>query len=258
MPELPDLTVFAENLTKRLKGKTVKSVELYPTRNCRGTIEELEEALRGNSVEEVNRVGKETEFVFSKGTKIHVHLMLSGRFEIVKNAQSIKSKILVIEFEDGDILVVHDYQGMATVKLNPEENFVPDALDVTEDYVKERMFKKFKNDVKTFLTDPKVIRGIGNAYADEILWHARISPKSLVGKIPEEVIDVLVNSIKVVLLDAVTEIKKADPEIIAGEIRDFLKVHNHSKKLSPTGHKIIKELINKRPTYYTEEQILYV
>ncbi len=257
MPELPDLTVFAENLTKKLVGKTVKAVELSPTRNCRGTLEEFREALCGYSITKINRAGKEIEFVFSNEAKVHIHLMLTGRFEIVKNAQNIKSKILSVQFEDGDILVVHDYQGMATVKLNPEENFVQDALDITEDYVKERMFKKSQNNVKTFLTDPKIVRGIGNAYADEILWHARISPKSTVGKIPDEALAVLLNSISVVLLDAVEEIKKADPEIIAGEIRDFLKVHNHSKKFSPTGYKIIKELINKRPTYYTEEQILY-
>ncbi len=257
MPELPDLTVFVENLTKRLKGKKVKSVELYPTKNCKGNGAELREALCGYSISEVNRVGKETEFLFSNGAKIHVHLMLSGKFAIVKNAQNIKSKILILEFEDGESLVVFDIQGYASLKLNPEENLVPDALDITSGYFKERMIKKSKSDIKSFLVDPKVVRGIGNAYADEILWHAKVSPKSLVGKIPGQVADVLLNSIRVVLLDAIEQIKKADPEIIAGEIRDFLKVHNHARKFSPTGHEIIREQVNKRTTYYTDEQILY-
>ncbi|MDP3580529.1 MAG: DNA-formamidopyrimidine glycosylase family protein [Ignavibacteria bacterium] len=258
MPELPDLTVFANNLTKKLKGRKIKSVEFFSTQRLNVTTEEFQKTVCDKAIEEVNRVGKETEFVFSNGTKLHVHLMLTGMFTIGKSAQNVSSKILTLTFFDGDLLVISDPKGLVTLKLNPVPSMVPDALDAAKDYLKERMVKKPKVLVKTFLIDQGVIRGIGNAYADEILWRAKISPKSIVGKLPDAVIDDLVNSIRIVLLDAIEEIKKKKPEIISGEIRDFLIVHNPFRRTSPEGHVIIKEQIASKTTYYTDEQILYI
>lgn len=257
MPELPDLTVFSENLTKRLKGKCVKQLEFYAGERIKISAAELEKAICGSIIENVKRAGKETELVFSNGTKLRVHLMLTGRFAIVKNYGALDWKVITLLFEDGTALVVSDPKGFATIKLNPEENLVPDALDITKSYLKEKLLKKKNSGIKVFLTDQKVVLGIGNAYVDEILWHSRISPKSLAGKIPDSAIDDLIAAIKKVLLDAIEQIKKADPEIIAGELRNFLVVHNSSLKFSPTGHKIIREQIASKTTYYTDEQVLY-
>jgi formamidopyrimidine-DNA glycosylase len=105
--------------------------------------------------------------------------------------------------------------------------------------------------------DQKVIRGIGNAYADEILWHALISPLSVCNKIPEDKIKTLAKSIKTVLHDAIKKILKSHPDIIKGEVRDFLVIHNSSKKKSPTGAEIKQTTIGGRKTYYTDEQELY-
>lgn len=257
MPELPDLTVFASNLTRKLKGRKIKSVEFSSTQRLNVKSEEFQKSVCDNAIEEVNRVGKETEFVFSNGVKLHVHLMLTGMFTIGKSAQNVSSKILTLTFYDGDSLVISDPKGLVTLKLNPVASPVPDALVATKDYLKGKISAKPKTLVKVFLLDQGIIRGIGNAYADEILWLAKISPKSKVGKIPDAVLDELVNSCSVVLLDAIEQIKKINPEIIAGEIRNFLKVHNSARTHSPTGHKIIKEQIASKTTYYTDEQILY-
>ena len=105
--------------------------------------------------------------------------------------------------------------------------------------------------------DQHVIRGIGNAYADEILWDAGISPFSAGNKIPPEKIKTLVKSIKKVLKDAEKKIKKTHPNLISGEIRDFLVLHHSKLKKSPTGAIIETGEINKRKTYYTNEQVLY-
>lgn len=112
--------------------------------------------------------------------------------------------------------------------------------------------------MKAFLIDQSILRGIGNAYVDEILWHARIAPKSVVGKIPDHVIEDLLISIKSVLTEAIDEIKKRKPETISEEVRDFLRVHNPDRSESPTGHRIMTEQVASRITYFTEEQVLYV
>ena len=257
MPELPDLTVFAKNLTLKLKGKRVKSIDCYGTKRINVTPEKLQQSISNNTVKEINRSGKEIEFVFSNETKLSIHLMLSGGFSIVKDIQQAKYKILSIVFSEGESLAVSDPKGLVNLNLNPVPAKVPDALNVNADYIKERIFKKPKANVKAFLIDQGIIRGIGNAYADEILWRAKISPKSIVGKLPVEVINDLLKATKAVLLDAIEQIEKIKPGIISGEVRDFLAVHNSRRKQSPTGYQIIKEQIASKTTYYTDEQILY-
>jgi formamidopyrimidine-DNA glycosylase len=107
------------------------------------------------------------------------------------------------------------------------------------------------------LMDQKVLRGIGNAYADEILWHAKISPFSMSNKIPADKVEVLIKSIKSVLEDAEKEILKANPDIITGEVRDFLIVHQPRKKTTPQGKTIHQKEVSSRKTYYTDEQQLF-
>lgn len=111
---------------------------------------------------------------------------------------------------------------------------------------------------KAFLIDQSIVRGIGNAYADEILWQAKISPKSAVGKIPDYVIEELLASIKSVLTEAVEEIKKISPKIISGEVPGFLRIHHPDRSESPTGHRIIKQQVASKTTYFTAEQVLYI
>ncbi len=108
--------------------------------------------------------------------------------------------------------------------------------------------------IKILLLDQKVIRGIGNAYADEILWEAKISPFSVSANIPPAKVSKLVKAVRKVLKNAEKKIAKAEPDIIGGEIRDFLVIHNAHKKKSPTGAAIRVSASGGRKTYYTGEQ----
>ena len=111
--------------------------------------------------------------------------------------------------------------------------------------------------VTTFLFDQKVIRGIGNAYADEILWQAKISPFSVSNRIPAAKVRDLLKSIGKVLNNAEKKILKSHPDIIHGEVRDFLDIHHPKKQKSPTGAMIRTTQAASRRTYYTDEQELY-
>jgi formamidopyrimidine-DNA glycosylase len=128
--------------------------------------------------------------------------------------------------------------------------------EVDYKFLKEKLSKKRTN-IKTFLLDQDIIRGIGNAYADEILWESKIHPESVCNKIPDDKIKTLAKDIKSVLKDAEKQILKINPDIISGEERSFLKIHNSKKKESPTGQKIHNKMLNSRITYYTDEQELY-
>ena len=142
--------------------------------------------------------------------------------------------------------------------LNPkDEKEAPDALDVDIEFLKTLFGKKPKAMLKSLLLDQNLIGGIGNAYADEILWMARISPKSIAGKLPPEAVCALADAIPAVLLNAIQQLKRRHPDMIAGEFREFLKVHNPALKVSESGARIIKENVQSKRTYYTDEQKLY-
>ena len=258
MPELPDLIVFAENLMVSLKGKKVQSVDYHKDKRLNVSHTELRNALCNTSVVSVKQSGKEIEFLFSNKTTLFVHLMLSGRFSMVKDPDSVKFKVLTMIFDDGASLVVSDPKNLVTVNLNPAPSMVPDALEVDGVYLRKKMSERPRTLAKAFLIDQSIVRGIGNAYADEILWQAKISPKSAVGKIPDYVIEELLASIKSVLTEAVEEIKKISPKIISGEVRDFLRIHHPDRSESPTGHRIIKQQVASKTTYFTAEQVLYI
>ncbi|HEK21322.1 Fpg/Nei family DNA glycosylase [Mucilaginibacter sp.] len=256
MPELPDLEVFSHNLEKRLKGKTIARLTSHTTK-LNVTEKELQDTLHGQKIAAVYREGKELYFKWSNGDILALHLMLHGKLFYFKDKNDQKFPVIELMFTDGSGLVLTDFQKAATPTLNPEPKTAPDALsdEADADYYKTILAKK-KTTIKTILLDQKIVRGIGNAYADEILWHARISPFSVANKIPEHKLKDLVKAIHKVLTEAQQQIIKHNPDIIAGEVRDFMLIHHPKKQSSPGGAPI--QIDNgTRKTYYTSEQELF-
>ena len=164
-----------------------------------------------------------------------------------------------ISFEDEQALVISDFQGLCKITFNPIKTNVPDALGEAFDfeYLRNQVNNNRRKNVKAFLIDQNIVKGIGNAYADEILWKANISPESTVGKIPEANLKELFNAISYILKDAIVNIENISPEIISGEERSFLKVHNSQKKYTDEGDEILIKKIASKITYYTEKQQLF-
>ena len=258
MPELPDLQVFARNLNKQLEGKKLGNIRVINKSKLNVSEASLRKSLEDTTVTKVVRQGKELHFLFSNGEVLALHLMLHGKLHLFEEKNEQKNTILELLFHDKTGLALTDYQGVATPTLNPEQKTAPDALskEVNVEWLKKMLAKK-RSAIKAFLLDQKMIRGIGNAYADEILWEARISPFSVCNKIPDDKIEGLVRTIPEVLHEAEKQIRKKNPDIISGEVRDFLKIHNPKRKESPTGADIKSTMLNSRITYYTDEQKLY-
>jgi formamidopyrimidine-DNA glycosylase len=261
MPELPDLTVYSENLKMRILNKNIASVTIgnpykvsSPNLFCG--------KLNGTSIQDIVRDGKELRFLLANNNSFNVHLMLSGKFFICKQDEAAKigSKIIVLYFDDDQAFVTADYQGLCKVTLNQKEAKAPDVLSetFTLEYFQGIAKKNANKNVKAVLIDQNVVRGIGNAYVDEILWKANISPESVLGKIPEEKLRDLFQAIPFILNEAIQMIRKITPDIINGEERGFLKVHNPRKQCTDEGDKIIKKTVAAKTTYFTDKQKLYI
>jgi formamidopyrimidine-DNA glycosylase len=258
MPELPDLQVFGSNLKKAFLGKTVVKASIVYGKNLPVTQASLTKAVAGATVADIYREGKELMFVFDNGSRLLLHMMLKGKLVLFDKTNEAKNTLVEFFFDNGKGLALTDQLKQARIKLNPEESQVPDALStrLNTKYLQEAL-SGYKGNVKSFLLEQDLIRGIGNAYSDEILYVAGISPFSLAQKIPAEKIRVLASSIKKVLKDAEKQIRKISPEIIGGEERSFLTVHQAGKEKTKKGETIRVEQLKGRSTYFTDSQELY-
>jgi len=255
MPELPDLQVFSRNLHKYLGGKTLTKINISKNARLNVPVATLKKSLEAQRLVKVYRDGKELRFAFKNKRVLGIHLMLRGKLYWFEGDNPHPHTLAEFRFDNRG-LALTDYQRKATISLDPPATDVPDALS-------EKINSKFwktqlqsRAGIKNLLLDQHVIRGIGNAYADEILWKAGISPFSVANKLPPAKVKALAGAVKTVLKNAEKQISKADPAIIGGEIRDFLLIHNARNKKSPTGA-VIKKKAGARKTYYTDEQELF-
>ena len=260
MPELPDLEIFKTNIPARLTSKRLTGLHVFRMNKVSAPQSILLGELQGRELLGVGRFGKELLFDFGDKRIVAVHLMLNGQISVVspEDVPKVKYKIFALEFGN-EALVFGDPGGLCTIKYKPPLSKTPDAFGdgFTMDYFLKAAKRNSMTNVKAFLIDQKVVRGIGNAYADEILWTARVSPFSMVGRIPGGVMAALYDAIGSVLRSAVESIWAVSPDIITGEERSFLKVHNKALKFTETGYPIRVERVASKTTYYTDEQKLY-
>jgi formamidopyrimidine-DNA glycosylase len=207
---------------------------------------------------DIARTGKELVFRMSNENAFSVHLMLKGSFHIcaAEEAADLPARIVTFAFEDQSALTVSDPSKLCRLTLNPKASAAPDVL--SDEFDQAYFLKKARAfawlNVKAFLIDQSIMRGIGNAYADEILFRANISPEAYVGRIPPEALMELYRAIPAVLTEAIEMILKIAPDIIGGEERSFLKVHHPDKAATDEGDPILVKVVADKKTYYTARQ----
>lgn len=267
MPELPDLSVISKNLNQSFANKRVKEFNIFKDKKLNSSISEFKSDIENQLLESVVRNGKELLLTFSNKKQLGIHLMLKGEIHLLSEP-NIKHKVFELVFDtlqqgnlfgDNDGFSITDTMAQAKPILNPPKSSIPDALDgaFNFDYLKSVLSNSKKSSIKKVLKNQDIVRGIGNAYIDEILWAAKVSPLSDGFKIPDEFIAKIVESTKEILKNAISEISTISPNLISGEIRSFLKIHNPAKNESPTGFLIKTIEIDTKKTYFTEEQILF-
>ncbi len=255
MAELPDLEVFSRILTRRYGGKVLKNIDVEVAGKLNVSAKELKGQLEGHKLSKVKRSGKTLQFHFGAGRVLGVHLMLRGELVALEDKPP-RFPILIFTFKGGEGFAVTDMQKQATPTLNPFENDVPDALELDYSSLKKILSGK-KTLIKTLLMDQKKVRGIGNSYGDEILYHAGISPFSVAGAIPEQDVKRLHECIHSVLKEAINKIAKENGYELRGELRDFMEVHGAKIKETKKGEEVFSEKIGGRTSYYTRSQKLF-
>jgi formamidopyrimidine-DNA glycosylase len=244
VPEIPDLEAVREVLQTHVVGGIVEAAPVYHAWAIRSlTGEAFERTLPGQTLRSVRRRGKYMIFRFDRHS-IVIHPMLTGRFQLCEPKTRLSSyTVLALHFPPGREVRYLDEKNMGMVYLVQGEEYGsiprfsdqgPDALDpgLTCDVFRERLMKH-PGEVKGILTNHRFIAGIGNAYADEILFAAGIYPFRKRKTLTEDETKKLYDEMKRVLLDAIPNVKERMGDRIHLKIRDFLKVHGKAGEACP-------------------------
>jgi formamidopyrimidine-DNA glycosylase len=196
VPELPDVTIYVEAIARRLVGQPLEGYAIRSVFALR-SVEPPLDVLVGRAVHAVRRLGKRIVLDFGHDLHLVVHLMIAGRFRwIPAGARGrVPARIALAEFQfpPGTLVLteagtkrrasIHLVQGAGG--LAPFERGGLEPLDATRDEFAERLARE-NHTLKRSLTDPRLFSGIGNAYSDEILHRARLSPLKLTSRLSDE------------------------------------------------------------------------
>jgi formamidopyrimidine-DNA glycosylase len=237
VPEWPELRVMQERIAAALVGKKVTAVRVGDPVVLRAE-RPVDELLVGRTLGSVTHHGKFLIFGFD-GLDMTVNPMLAGLFLLQPvGAKATKDTRMRLEFEGGTELRYRDdvrmgkvYVGIAAPGL---QDIGPDAgtFDWSEATFSERAKAK-RSEVRNLLQDQTFISGIGNAYADEILWDAKLHPKRRVGSLTPDELHRLYRSLRSVIAKGLAAVETAMPAQLGEKPRAHLQVRGRAGKPCP-------------------------
>lgn len=191
MPELPEVETIRLSLAKNIVGKTIKSIQVLSPKQFVGDVDSI---VRQNIVS-IDRKGKVMAIKLSNNLYLSIHLKMSGQILFSKNVDHAvyghpvakantstmpgKTTRIIIEFADNSAIFFNDLRKFGWIKLGnkPEEPMGPDVLsaDFTVNHLK-KVLSSSRKPIKVLLLDQDKIAGIGNIYANDSLWEAKINP----------------------------------------------------------------------------------
>ncbi|HEX7927991.1 MAG TPA: DNA-formamidopyrimidine glycosylase family protein [bacterium] len=244
MPELPDVTVYVESLEERITGQTLEGVRLASPFLLRSVDPPLAE-LYGRKVLSVHRMGKRIVLTLADERYLVIHLMIAGRFRWKEPGAKIPGKLglAAFDFPKGTLLLteagtkkrasLHAVRGATALAEHDPGGLEP--LTATPKQFRDALRSENRT-LKRALTDPRLFSGIGNAYSDEILHRAKLSPMQLTGKMADDVAETLRKATKEVLDEWTdrlrAEAKEKFPEQVTA-FREEMAVHGKYGKPCP-------------------------
>jgi len=209
MPELPQVETIKNELEPYVVGRTVKDLS-FPWEGIvrRPSLEEFRNRLIGQKITGLGRRGKYLIFSLSSGQALVIHLKMTGSLWLKEPEKFVRA---VIRLDDGSNIYFRDPRKFGIMWLVDDEKSVgiklgPEALG--EDFTAKVLAEKLKNrtaPIKALLCDQGLVAGIGNMYADEALFLAKIHPMRAGGSLSKEEIGRLYDAIRQVLAAAISD-----------------------------------------------------
>ena len=262
MPELPEVETIRAQLAPQLEGRTLARVEILDPRLTRPyDLFEIAEELEGDVVIAVERRGKYLLLRLESGLGLLVHLRMTGSFGFAPATH----ERAVIELDDGSRLVYRDVRRFGTwlvleaAELEPylstKNGPEPLGSRFTAAWLMSQLARRWAP-VKAVLLDQRVVAGLGNIYADEALWRARLSPLRPANSLSQEEAARLVRAIRAALRAGIerqgsTLRDYAAPDGAPGSMQEEFRVYGrHGLPCSRCGTAIAKARVGGRGTWY--------
>ena len=245
MPELPDITIYIEALERHIGGRRLERVRIANPFLLRSIAPPLE-SVEGATVTSFKRLGKRIAIGMDNGIWMVIHLMIAGRFHwsnVARAAIKKKLGLAAFDFAHGTLQfteagstrraslhLVQGEEGLAAFDRGGLE-----VLDAPLDKFRDTLTSE-NHTVKRALTDPTLFSGIGNAYSDEILHRAKLSPMKLTSKMSEEEIARLHEAVRETLLDWIERLRKETGEGFPEKVTAFrpdMAVHGRFNQPCP-------------------------
>ena len=219
MPELPEVETIRRGLQEKIKNKQIKDVIVNISKIIKKpSLGEFITKIKGKKIKEVDRRGKYIIIHLNSRDKLIVHLGMTGLLiypydnKITEKKINPKHNHLIFTFTDDTQLVFNDVRRFGKIflvsNINEIETLSKLGVEPLEDYFTEEVFiqvlnKKKKGKIKPFLMNQKFITGLGNIYANEVLYRSNIHPLRLISSLNKKEVRNLYQQIKLVLSEAV-------------------------------------------------------
>ena len=197
MPELPEVETVRRGLMRIAAGRQINGIDIFYPKMIENPVEEFKENLIGQRIERVDRRGKYLLFRFTNDLTMISHLRMEGSYFNQPTGTTIDKHVHVLfHFTDGTDLGYRDTRKFGRMhlvktgtemtvgglkKIGPE----PTEEDLTFAYLKGIM-NKSRSKLKPFLLNQSHVAGLGNIYADEVLWETRLNPEQLTNTVTDE------------------------------------------------------------------------
>ena len=264
MPELPEVQTVVSQLNKRILHHKISKVVIKDTK----VVDEIVNSIIGSKVLEVSRHGKYIIIALSNNFYLLVHLGMTGHFHFVESGELEKKRsiyekyaVAFFNFDNGSLLTYNSIRKFERIKLLTKEQLNekisrlgPDFLskEFTFEKFEERLKKRKNANIKTLLMDQKVFAGIGNIYAQEVLYITDIDPRRKVSSLSNEDIKNIhfqaINLLKNAILHKGSTVDNYSHMEGSGDFQNYLAVYG--KKSCPKGHSLKKINIGGRGTYF--------
>lgn len=224
MPELPEVETVRRGLHELVIGRVVASTAHDTEKSFPNSSHDVERFLVGATVTDVRRRAKVLMIDLSTGYSLLVHLKMTGQLVFVGDTRfgaghpndslvgelPDKSTRATLTFKDGSRLFFNDQRKFGWMRLMPTieipnidfmQKVGPEPLadDFTAEAFTRRFVRRAKANIKAALLDQSVVAGVGNIYADESLWGAKLHPKRLVGSLSEQEFETLFHELRAVM-----------------------------------------------------------
>ena len=244
MPELPDIEIYLDSLRTRIEGRTLQHIRLKNPFLLRTAVPPID-AVEGKRVVGLRRIGKRIVIEFEGDLFLVLHLMIAGRLQWrdIGAPREPRNTLTVFEFDSGHLFLTEagSKRRASLHVIDGEENvraLDPGGLDVMAIDVGTfaRALRARNHTLKRALTDPHIFSGIGNAYSDEILHAAKLSPLALTSKLSDADVSALFTAARTTLAAWIDRLRTQAADTFPEKVtafHDAMAVHGRYGKPCP-------------------------